>query len=48
MTNLPFDDSERVVWERGVERHPAFVAALRLDPLLLEWEKTSAHLHSWG
>jgi hypothetical protein len=48
MTNLPFDDSERVVWERGVERHPAFVAALRLDPLLLEWEKTSAQLHGWG
>jgi hypothetical protein len=48
MTNLPFDDSERIVWERGIQRHPAFVAALRLDPLLLEWEKTSAQLHGWG
>jgi RNA polymerase sigma-32 factor len=31
-----------------MQRHPAFVAALRLDPLLLEWEKTSAQLHGWG
>jgi len=48
MTNLPFDDQERPYWEKGFERHPAFVAALRLDPLLLEWDKTSAQLHSWG
>jgi hypothetical protein len=48
MTNLPFDDQERVVWERGFQRHPAFVAALRLDPLLLEWERTAGQMHSWG
>jgi hypothetical protein len=48
MTNLPFDDQERPYWEKGFTRHPAFVAALRLDPLLLEWEKTAAQLHSWG
>lgn len=48
MTNLPFDDSERPYWEKGFTRHPAFVAALRLDPLLLEWDKTAAQLHGWG
>ncbi|NBV86826.1 MAG: glucuronate isomerase, partial [Verrucomicrobia bacterium] len=48
MTNLPFDDEERPYWESGFHRHPAFVAALRLDPLLLEWDKTAAQLHRWG
>ncbi|MEK0447170.1 MAG: hypothetical protein RLZZ399_2491 [Verrucomicrobiota bacterium] len=48
MTNLPFDEQERVVWERGMVRHPAFVAALRLDPLLLDWERTAPHLYAWG
>lgn len=48
MTNLPFDDMERPFWERGFRRHPSFVAALRLDPLLLDWGKTAAQLHGWG
>lgn len=48
MTNLPFDDQERSYWEKGFKRHPAFVAALRLDPLLLEWDKTAVQLHGWG
>jgi hypothetical protein len=48
MTNLPFDEAERLVWEKGFERHPAFVAALRLDPLLLDWENTAPELHAWG
>lgn len=48
MTNLPFDDEERAYWERGIVRHPSFVAALRLDALLLEWEKTASQLHGWG
>ena len=48
MTNLPFDDQERPVWEKGFQRHPSFVAALRLDPLLLDWEHTAKQLHFWG
>lgn len=48
MTNLPFDDEERPFWERGFQRHPSFVSALRLDPLLLDWEKTAGQLHHWG
>src|SRR5438874_11103004 len=31
MTNWPFDDSERAVWEKGFRRDPRFIAALRID-----------------
>ena len=48
MTNSPFDDLERPVWERGFQRHPAFSAALRIDPLLLDWKNTAPKLASWG
>ncbi len=48
MTNSPFDELERPVWERGFDRDPRFVAALRIDPLLVEWETTAPKLHAWG
>jgi hypothetical protein len=48
MTNSPFDDIERPVWERGFERDPRFVAALRIDPLLLDWGNTAPKLRAWG
>ena len=48
MTNSPFDDLERPVWERGFERDPRFVAALRIDPLLLDWTNTVPKLRAWG
>src|SRR5262245_14865513 len=32
MTNSPFDDLERPVWERGFRRDERFDAALRIDP----------------
>jgi hypothetical protein len=49
MTNSPFDDIERVVWERGFERDPRFTAALRIDPLLLSWHDHAApRLRDWG
>ena len=49
MTNSPFDDTERVVWERGFQRDERFTAALRIDPLLLSWETTAApRLRDWG
>lgn len=48
MTNSPFDDLERPVWERGFERDPRFVAALRIDPLLLDWPNTAPKLKAWG
>src|SRR5262249_19498740 len=33
VTNDPFDDDERRLWERGVEADPRFHAALRLDAM---------------
>lgn len=49
MTNSPFDDVERVVWERGFERDERFTAALRIDPLLLSWNDAAApRLRDWG
>jgi hypothetical protein len=48
MTNWPFDDLERVVWEKGFKRDPRFVAALRIDPLLLSWKQTAPRLAKWG
>jgi hypothetical protein len=48
MTNSPFDDLERPVWENGFERDPRFRAALRIDPLLLAWNSTAPTLANWG
>src|SRR2546421_1186522 len=48
MTNSPFDDLERPVWEKGFRRDQRFVAALRIDPLLLNWEATAPILRAWG
>jgi hypothetical protein len=48
MTNSPFDDQERPFWEGSWTRDPRFVAALRIDPLLLSWNTAARQLHSWG
>jgi hypothetical protein len=48
MTNSPFDDQERPVWERGFPRDGRFVAALRIDSLLLDWPNTAPKLRAWG
>jgi hypothetical protein len=48
MTNSPFDDLERPVWEKGFERDERFLAALRIDPLLLAWPETAPRLAQWG
>jgi len=48
MTNSPFDDLERPVWEKGFRRDQRFVAALRVDPLLLAWSDTARRLAEWG
>ncbi len=48
MTNSPFDEREWLVWERGFARDERFVAALRIDPLLVDWENTAPQLHAWG
>jgi hypothetical protein len=48
MTNSPFDDLERPVWESGFQRDARFVSGLRIDPLLLAWEQTAPILSEWG
>lgn len=48
MTNSPFDDLERPVWETGFDRDSRFRAALRIDPLLLAWNSTAPTLAKWG
>jgi len=48
MTNSPFDDLERPVWEKGFTRDGRFVAGLRVDPLILSWRETAPKLAAWG
>ncbi len=48
MTNDPFDQTERPVWERGLDADPRFHAVLRIDPLLNDWTNTYPQLKTWG
>jgi hypothetical protein len=48
MTNSPFDDQERRVWEKSPARDERFTAALRIDPLLVSWSTAAPQLSSWG
>lgn len=48
MTNDPFDDRERPVWLGGYRADERFKAALRIDPILLWWDKAWPRLKEWG
>ncbi|HOF40952.1 MAG TPA: glucuronate isomerase [Candidatus Hydrogenedentes bacterium] len=48
MTNDPFDDAERPVWEAGAAMDKRFHAALRIDPILNDWTGACARLQGWG
>lgn len=48
MTNSPFDNLERPMWERGFQRDRRFEAGLRIDALLLSWQTAAPHLAQWG
>jgi len=48
MTNDPLDPAERPLWDRGFERDPRFVAALRLDSAIMEWPKAVPALRALG
>jgi hypothetical protein len=48
MTNSPFDPAERAVWDKGFARDERFVAALRIDPILVSWNETVSVLRGWG
>lgn len=48
MTNSPFDPAERLLWRTDFLRDERFVAALRIDPLLVDWPNAALQLVSWG
>jgi hypothetical protein len=48
MTNSPFDDLERPIWEKGFSRDSRFQACLRIDPLFLWWPEAAPKLAKWG
>jgi hypothetical protein len=48
MTNDPFSDDERPVWEKGGRRDRRFLAALRIDPLVMNLPAAAKRLSAWG
>lgn len=48
MTNDPFHAGERAVWNGGKKRDARFQAALRIDPLLLDWYAAWAQVKQMG
>ena len=48
MTNDPFDEEEQPTWESGFGGDPRFHAALRIDPLLNDFENAVEKLQAWG
>ena len=48
MTNSPFDELERPVWDGSFARDARFKAALRIDPLLVSWPTAGPQLVKWG
>lgn len=48
MTNDPFDEQEARVWENGAALDGRFHAALRMDGLLNDWERSSSALAARG
>ena len=48
MTNDPFDEQEARVWEGGGEPDARFHAALRMDGLLNDWERSASALAARG
>ena len=48
MTNSPFDALETPKWDAGFDRDERFTSALRIDPLLLEWDSVGPQLAASG
>lgn len=48
MTNDPFDDNERPLWDLKGNHDKRFNAALRIDPLLNNYESSYLKLKEWG
>ena len=48
MTNDPFVEKERKAWEGLLPIDPRFNTALRIDPLLNQWDTAWKKLNDWG
>ncbi|WP_409346408.1 glucuronate isomerase [Paenibacillus sp. MBLB4367] len=48
MTNDPFVEKERAAWTTLEEVDPRFHTALRIDPILNQWESSWRKLAEWG
>jgi len=48
MTNDPFDPLEQPTWHTSFARDPRFLAALRIDPLLVFWDKAVPVMNAQG
>ena len=48
MTNDPLNPAEAAVWNASPKRDPRFRAALRIDPILLDWTATCPRLQANG
>ncbi len=49
MTNDPFDEAERPTWLEGRGAADSrFLPALRIDPLLNDWDNSAGKLERWG
>jgi len=48
MTNDPLNPAEAAVWDAGKKQDTRFRAALRIDPLLLDWTATWPRLRAMG
>ncbi|MFH1022703.1 MAG: glucuronate isomerase [Planctomycetota bacterium] len=48
MTNNPFDDAERPVWEKGFRGDSRIGAALRIDMILMDFPKAAAAMSRRG
>ncbi len=48
MTNSPFDEEERAVWDAGFRQDKRFQGGLRLDPLVLGWNESGKALQELG
>ena len=48
MTNSPFDSEESAFWKKGFSRDSRFLSALRVDPLVLEYNNVVGFLRQQG
>lgn len=48
MTNDPFDEKERKIWEKGYNKDSRFISSLRIDPLLNDFDTIYLKLNQWG